>query len=440
MDDFRARMKELTEQIDGAEGFADHIDSDMVLEALAATSDVKIRRRKFPAERIVWLIVGMGLYANVSIRNIVTTMRLTIKGRVVSSAISQARARMGFKPIKWLFELLASNWRKECAASTWKGLSLMGFDGTVLNVPDSEENVEYFRKCRKTTNVAYPQVRLLALMDLGQRLLYRAVISPFSQGEMTSAKEIIKDIPDRSLVLFDRGFSSRGMMHDICKKGKERHFLGRIKSNSNLKILEHLSDGSALVEATISPQAREGYPGAPKSIKLRLVAYAVKNNKPSFLLTSLLDEKGYPGKELADLYHKRWELEIAFDELKTHMLFRKEALRSKTPEGILQELWGTLIAYNLVRREMALIAEENNAQPSDLSFSFSLLSLNVFFQQQALAPCYGTIPKFLQRVREDIWHHRLAPRDHRSNPRQVKLKQSIFPRKPGRPLLPKKSA
>jgi hypothetical protein len=129
MDDFRARMKELTEQIDGAEGFADHIDSDMVLEALAATSDVKVRRRKFPAERIVWLIVGMGLYANVSIRNIVTTMRLTIKGRVVSSAISQARARMGFKPIKWLFELLASNWRKECAASTWKGLSLMGFDG-----------------------------------------------------------------------------------------------------------------------------------------------------------------------------------------------------------------------------------------------------------------------------------------------------------------------
>ena len=77
-----------------------------------------------------------------------------------------------------------------------------------------------------------------------------------------------------------------------------------------------------------------------------------------------MDPKAYPAGEIAELYHERWELELGYDELKTDVLEQQEAIRSETPDGVRQELWGMAIAYNLVRREMDLAAREMGIYPS----------------------------------------------------------------------------
>jgi hypothetical protein len=153
------------------------------------------------------------------------------------------------------------------------------------------------------------------------------------------------------------------------------------------------------------------------------------------LLTSLLDPERYPAAELVALYHERWEIELGYDEIKTHMLARQETIRSKTPQGVRQEIWGIAIAYNLVRLEMERAAAEANVEPNRISFVYAL-SLVCREWQRACAPraAIGNIPRDLATLRLNLKRLVLPPRrPSRSYPRAVKIKMSNYARK--RPAL-----
>jgi len=196
-----------------------------------------------------------------------------------------------------------------------------------------------------------------------------------------------------------------------------------------------IREDDALVELEVSHEARQREPDLPKKWMVRAVGYQRRGFKPQTLLTSLLDPEQYPAKELAALYHERWEIELGYDEVKTEMLERREHIRSKKLEGVAQELWGLALAYNLIRLEMLRIAGEARLPPNRISFvaAHRLICDEWWWSCGTQSP--GAIPKHLRRLREDIERFVLPPRrSERSYPRAVKIKMSNYPRK--RPLAP----
>ncbi|NJK32691.1 MAG: IS4 family transposase [Deltaproteobacteria bacterium] len=203
----------------GFEKFASSLDPTWIEEALAATGTASIRRRKLPANLAIWVLIGMCLFADRSIVAVVEHLRLVLPGvkKLAASAIPKARQRLGYEPLRHLFEKAVTAWNDTPGLRGYRGMSLYGIDGTHLRVQDSDENFEYFGKPggRNGPNDAgYPQVRVVALMNLSNRLLTAAEFSPLSTGEPTLVTPLLTKIPDGSLTIVDRGLYSYKCVSD----------------------------------------------------------------------------------------------------------------------------------------------------------------------------------------------------------------------------------
>lgn len=421
------------------EHFAKSIDPAWIEQALTTTGTATVRRRRLPAEQVLWLVLGMALFRDLSIEEVVRQLDLALPDRagreVVPSAIAQARSRMGSAPLRWLFERTAGQWAHQSAEEwKWRDRRLYGVDGTTTRAPDSSANRKHFGPSEAGDSrglSGYPLVRLVTLMALRSHLLAAAEFGPFGEGEYAYAQKLWGHIPDHSLTIVDRNFFSATILIPLARDGQSRDWLIRAKSNLKWEAKQKLGPGDELVEMRISQRAHEQDPslvrGAPWT--MRAIQYKRRGFRPQTLLTSLLDPKRYPAAELVDLYHERWELELGFDEVKTEMLEREESLRSQNPAGVLQELWGLLLAYNLVRLEMQQVAREAGVSPKRVSFIAALR----FVRSTLVALVFtapGRIPKRLEALRADIAHFILPERRaRRSYPRAVKIKMSNYPRK-----------
>ncbi|MBI5554445.1 MAG: transposase [Elusimicrobia bacterium] len=182
------------------------------------------------------------------------------------------------------------------------------------------------------------------------------------------------------------------------------------------------------MEIEFPPAVRKEHPDFPATFEARAIHYCQKGFRPRTLLTSLTDTVAYPAAEIAALYHERWELELGYDELKTHTLEPEESIRSETPEQVRQELWGMVIAYNLVRREIALLARERKLPPTRISFKTTLVLIRDLFMWAAIASP-GSLPKMIKKLRLDMSQLILPPRrSERRYARGVKIKMSIYER------------
>jgi hypothetical protein len=195
-------------------------------------------------------------------------------------------------------------------------------------------------------------------------------------------------------------------------------------------VIETLGKDDELVEMTVSAEARRKHPHLPTHFDVRAIRYQRKGYPPRVLLTSLVDAKRYPAAELRVLYHERWELELGFGEIKTDMLQRLEAIRSRSPEMVKQEIWGLLLAYNLVRLEMERIADETGVPPTRISFIAALRLVVDEWSWSTITSSPGAIPRHLTDLRDKIRVFVLPPRrPERVQPRAVKIKMSNYPRK-----------
>jgi hypothetical protein len=335
--------------------------------------------------------------------------------------------------MKWLFERSASAWAHASADThRWRGLALYGIDGSSLRVPDTAENRAHFggQSGRKDSQSGYPMARIVALMVLRSHLLAGVWFGPYGgTHELAPAKELQTAVPDDSLTVVDRGFLAAPMLLGITTAGRNRHWLTRAKSTTKWRALRRLGKGDELVEMDVSRHARSQDPSLPRTWTLRAIRYQRKGFAPQTLLTSLLDAEEYPADELVALYHERWELELGYDELKTELLDREEAIRSKTRAGVEQELWGIVLAYNLVRLEMQRVAKSAKVEPTRISFVESLrLICDEWMWLSVTSP--GAIPKRLASMRANIKRYILPPRrPKRLYPRAVKIKMSSYDRK-----------
>jgi hypothetical protein len=418
-----------------------HLNPAWIEQALEATGTATLRKRRLPAEQVVWLVIGMAMYRDRPIYDLVDRLDLVLPGSCLTmapSAVVEARARLGADPMEWLFEKSARKWAHGSARQhAWRGLALYGVDGSTLRVADSPENRVHFGGSSGARGESgYPLVRVATLMALRSHLMAAVEFGPYADSEIVLASALWKEVPDDSLLLVDRGFLSAGILVPLHRDGKNRHWLTRGKSTTRWRVIEKLGKGDDLVELNVSPQAREHDPSLPKTFTARAVKYEKKGFRPETVLTSLIDPKAYPASEIVALYHERWELELGYDEIKTEMLEREETIRCKGVDAVEQELWGIFLAYNLVRLEMERTADQLGVEPTRISFVGALrLICEEWWWASSASP--GAIPKNLARLRSKIARLVLPPRrSERRYPRAVKIKMSNYPRKRPTPRRP----
>ena len=418
------------------EGLKSHVDVQWIKESLARGGVGKLRKRKLPAEDVVWLVIGMCLYRDQPMVDVVHRLDLVLPGdkgkpgMVTKGAIPQARARIGAEPLRELFQMTAQAWALESAERyRWRGLMVLGGDGSTLRVPDSPENRAEFQLPPSSRSTAgYPQVRVAVLMVLRSHLWLDFEFADCRTGEGTVAWPLIQRVPPKSVTILDRFYIDYGQLCNLALRGEDRHWLVRAKKNLKWSVVKRLGRNDALVEITLPAAVRKEHPDWPPSFLSRVIRYRRKGFRMRTLLTSLLDAVVYPAAEIAELYHERWELELGYDELKTDVLQQEEAIRSETPDGVRQELWGMAIAYNLVRREMDLVARQMKLPPRRLSFILALRLVQDLFAWAAVAKP-GRLPKMIHQMRNRMKRLVLPPRkEDRHYPRYVKIKMGGYAR------------
>ena len=337
-------------------------------------------------------------------------------------------------------------------------------------MPDTDENRETFGLPGTGRGQSgYPQVRLVALMALRTHLMSAVAFGPYSgnkNGEHSLAQKLWPQLPDDSLVIMDKGFIDYGLFYrlshdDSGSVNGHKHWLVRAKKNifgkaapgcigcsfpglsmerseiePTLQDPRGLRRGRRVSRAVHQLTGPEQGPRLPKKMVARAIRYQVKGFRPQTVLTSMLDPEQYPAVEVTALYHERWEIEIGYDEVKTHMLERQEALRSKKAEGVRQEIWGILLAYNLVRREMTEVAEAAGVSPLQVSFRHALMLIRIFCMVEAWTCAPGNLPKRLTSHHEALSRLLILPerRPERRYKRNVKIKMSGYKRNPGKPV------
>lgn len=400
---------------------------------LAQTGRASRRRRRLPAHAVTWLVIGLSWFATTSIPKVWRKLHPSRPpgdptDEPSDSAFTQARQRLGVAPLRRLFaDVAVLMGTPQTRGAYYRGLRLMAWDGTVLDLPDTPANARVFgRPGNDRTPGAFPPVRLLALCELGTHAICGVQIKPLRCGEVSMAPTLLRHLQPGMLLIWDRLFLSVPLVQGVVRQGA--HLLARVKNDLILKDLQPLRDGSYLSQIYPSPTAREQDRGGQW---VRVICYTHNDpNRPGCgelhrLITTLLDPEQLPAAEAPLLYHERWEEELAFDEIQTHLNGRPVPVRSKTPAGVVQEIYGLLLAHYVLRFVMHEAAVATNEDPDRLSFTDSLETLR---SRLAEAPGQPSAVWYAGLV-EEVSHQVLRPRRARWYPRVVKKVQADFPKK-----------
>jgi hypothetical protein len=349
-----------------------------VEEALEATGRQSKRQRQLPARVMVYYVLALALYMEVGYGEVLRCLveGLAVLGlpverlrRTARSSISQARQRLGSEPVKLLYETLVIPIAVKQTQGAWyRQWRLASVDGSTLDLPDTEENEATFgRPGASRGQSGFPQLRFVTLVENGTHILFGARVGAYRVSEAQLAQEVLDQLQSDMLCLADRGFFSYRLWQRGTDTGAE--LVWRVKRDLKLPVLQRLSDGSYLSKIYPSTRARRL---DRRGIWVRVIEYrleGIEDAEPRYrLVTSILEVHAAPAVELAALYHERWEIESAFDELKTHLRGRQIVLRSKTPELALQEFYGLLLAHFAVRSLMHEAALLGKVDSDELSF------------------------------------------------------------------------
>ena len=402
------------------ETLSDLLPLELINEAYTLTDTVTMRKRKLTLESMVWLLVGMAIYNDKSMKYLVNQLDIvdrTGKAFVAPSALTQRRKTLGEKAMKAVFERMSSSWIESARLPQWNGLVLLGVDGVVWRTPDSPQNNEAFSRQKSTQ---YPQVRMVCQMELSSHLITGSAFDDYDVNEMKLAEKLIETTPDHSVTMFDKGFYSLGLLHQWHQTGNERHWLIPLKKNVQYEVLQSRGRNDKLVMLHSNPRARKLWPELPEAIEARLVTRKIKG-KTYEVLTSMVDAMRYPTVDITGLYEHRWEIELGYREQKQYMLGNRLTLRSRLPELVKQELWGILLTYNLIRYQMVELcfSLKGNYLPYQLSFNGSLARITALLVGLPYSTP-GAIPRQLKSFHNMAESLILEGRRERTFPRSVK--------------------
>ncbi len=356
--------------------------AEKIHEVLAETKRASVRERDLPAHVVVYYVIALALYMRSSYREVLRCLlegvqwllnpsaKVKVAGK---SGISQARTRLGSEPLKRLYNALVAPIAKKFTKGAWyRQWRLVSLDGSTLDVADTAENDKAFgRPGASRGSSAFPKIRFVALLENGTHVLWGAHMDRYATDELKLAEEVIPLLGKGMLCMADRFFPGYKLWRAAAKTGAD--LLWRVKKNARLDVEKRLPDGSYLSRIYASSKDRRK---KRNGIVVRVIEYRLKDvpgAEPLYrLITTILDHELAPAKELAALYHERWEIETTLDELKTHLRGAQIVLRSKTPDLVRQEFFGLLMAHFAIRGLMHEAALKADEDPDRLSFLHSV--------------------------------------------------------------------
>lgn len=399
------------------------------------------RRRcsKCPATMMVWFVVAISLFGDDCYRQVFKSLhRYRRKSTPTTGALSLARGRLGIAVMRKTFlDVVRCLCGQDIDGAFYHGMKLIAVDGFVLDLPDTDANRAAFGKPKNgSSEGAFPQARVLALCEISSHVIFAFLTKPIRCGEVTMARYLYRFLPPGSLLTFDINFFAYDLVKRITE-GKS-HFLGRSKTGRILKPIKVLCDGSYLAKiyATDYDRTKDR-----NGTIIRVIDYTlddpqrVGHHEQHRLVTSLLDATTHGATRLIDLYHERWEEEIAIDEIKTHQR-TLATLRSLTPAGVVQEIYGMLVAHFVIRKTMFEAAKRAGVPPQRISFTGAMKVLRGRLHEVPRGRI--GIARWYTDLIDEISDEVLPRRRNRINPRVIKKTQSKWPRaRPEHRKLPK---
>jgi hypothetical protein len=386
--------------------------------------------RRLPRWFVVWFVIALALFCRDSYQQVFRWLqRFRPKGTPGRSTLCEARKSVGVAPLRRLaeavIELLA---QPDTPRTHYAGLRLMALDSFVVDVPDTPANERAFGRPKSgRAPGAFPQARVLSLCEAGTHVLWRSLIKPHRRGEIPMARHLVRFLRENMLLLWDRNFLSYDLVQSVLQR--KAHLLARIKKNLVFTPTKRLADGSYLAKLYPSPRHRDR---DEDGIVVRIIEYTFDDpGRPGSgqkhrLLTTLLSASRHPAPRLIELYHERWEEELAIDELKTHQCERP-VLRSETPAGVVQEIYGLLLGHFIVRKLASEAAATVSCPPREISFVSTLKILRCRLPE---APRNHTsLGQWHALLVAEVAEQRLASRRDRVNPRVIKRKMSNWAKK-----------
>jgi hypothetical protein len=408
-----------------------------VIQAVLEAEGVRTRReRKLNLVVTVMIVIVMNLYTTMSLGQVMKKLGRGLRFIWVDpdyilpgdSALAYRRYQLGARPMVRLFhEVCQPLAQPDTPGAFMFGLRMMGIDGTVEDVPDSPENGAYFGRqhCDRGQS-AFPQVRGVYLVECGTHAIVDAGFWPYHTSERVGGYRLLRSITTGMVVMWDCGFHAFDMVAGVVQQGGE--VLSRLPDYVKPEWVRTLPDGSYLAYLYPSDYHRRQ---AGERLLVRVIEYTLTDpalphhGERHRLITTLLEPELYPLLDLVCGYHERWEVEVVIDEIDTHQRLLQRPLRSLKPVGVIQELYGLLIAHYAVRCLMHQAAQQAGLDPDRLSFVNAVEVIRDAIPEFQMTPA-AQFPDLYGRLLRDIAAARLPQRRQRSNPRVVKRKMSNF--------------
>ena len=416
--------------LDRLAGMEKVIRTELVSRALASTGKQSTRRCTLTNEIMIWVVVAMGLFTELPIRQVFKAARRLRKGEATParSTLCMARQRLGSQPLEELHRLVVKPMATpQTPGAFYCGMRKVAIDGTVLDAPDCDAHKHLGRASGGRGEGPFPQVRKVSLVELGTHIEFAFVYGGWKDSEKKLVESLWDSIPDDALLIEDRGFFSYNSWEKLHAK---HHLLMRIQKSMVLKPLQILADGSFLAKIYRSSWDREKDRGG---IVIRVIEYKLNDpqrtghDEVHRLITNLLDAETFPSMEFIMEYHERWEEEIVFDEQKTHQdpcrAEKTTNLRSETSDGLKQELYALSLGHFIVRAMMLEAATSVEIDVDRLSFKGSFQILKTRLPECNHRDEYS-LAQWYEAVLWEIGRERIPARRNRVNPRVIKRKMS----------------
>lgn len=429
------RLKDLSEEV-VVEAIHRYVSREFVKQQIVCCGVQEKRRKKLRSVLVIFFILYQCLFRDSNRREVLQKLvegyrtrgwKIPQKTLATRSALCKALKRVGSKVLQKSYEAFVLN-QKPCEESFYHGMRLKAYDSSGFNCEDSTENRKtYGKPSSREGECAWPQLKLVMEMDLGTRQPGRIAYGGYRSDEIQMVHQLLSEAQEGELYLLDRGLECFKNMKKI--QDRKAQFLARLPKCRKVKPIKPLKDGSwwGLIQDELSGE----------TMRVRVIEFRIANplranpREVQRLVTSLRDEGLYPALELIALYHQRWEIEISFDELKTHLFDRPRSesfFRSQRAEGVLQELYGLLIIYSVIRSIMQEAAAKYDLDPRRLSFTACVQVL-----RRAVVRMQAARSELLIGMYEDLLNEMagslLPQRENRINPRVVKKRRKKFPSK-----------
>ncbi len=419
--------------------------TDTIVDNWHSEREVRFRSCHATPKLTIWLLLLMALYRDLGIYSVYQKLLSFMSAArpdfelksVTAEALVKARARLGSQPLQ---ELFMKQTGAMSVPSSFKGHRLWALDGSEFTLSDTPENVAEFDR---RADACYPSAKAVLLLDVHGRRVRNCAWTSWRKHELNCASAVTSSLGKGDLLLLDSGYASFRFFWELVQQ-RGASFVCRVTSQWNPEVVEELSLGDTIVRVKTNKKDRAEFYrqgiNPNREMLCRLITFKVGSGEVIRLLTNLTDSRKYKKTTLAKLYHRRWEIETSFDEIKNDLFSVRRGkqpthFRSKSPQGVYQEAWALLICYNLVRDLMVEAAESTRVQPRELSFTRATALINEFIHFSA---CLKQKPKIaalraslVERIGLSVIDR---PQRPRSCCRRVKKKMTRFRRKrPGDP-------